>query len=59
MLIITRVVPPELPLQTAMAVNTALMTLMKAQIFCTEPFRIPYGGRVDACLFDKVSSRRC
>lgn len=58
-LIITRVVPPELPLQTAMAVNTALMTLMKAQIFCTEPFRIPYGGRVDACLFDKVSSRRC
>ena len=33
-LILTSVVPPELPMQTALAVNTALMALMKAQVFC-------------------------
>ena len=36
-IIITSVVPRSLPMQTAMAVNTALMALMKAGIFCTEP----------------------
>ena len=36
-LIITSVVPRQLPVQMAMAVNTALMALTKAGIFCTEP----------------------
>jgi cation-transporting ATPase 13A1 len=55
-LIITSVVPPELPMQTALAVNTALMALMKAQVFCTEPYRVPYAGRLTHTLFDKTGT---
>ena len=91
-IIITSVVPRQLPMQTALAVNTALMALIKARVrvkvrararvrvrakvrvrvrvrfrvntaltalikagvYCTEPYRVPFAGKIDAVLFDKT-----
>lgn len=55
-LILTAVVPRQLPLQMAMAVNTALMALNRAGVFCTEPFRVPLAGKLTHCLFDKTGT---
>ena len=55
-IIITSVVPRHLPMQTALAVNTALMALMKAGVMCTEPYRVPTAGKIDAILFDKTGT---
>ena len=55
-IIVTSVVPRHLPMQTALAVNTALMALMKAGVMCTEPYRVPTAGKIDAVLFDKTGT---
>jgi manganese-transporting P-type ATPase len=55
-IIITSVVPRQFPMQMAVAVNMALMSLSKSGIFCTEPYRVPLAGKVTHCLFDKTGT---
>ena len=56
-IIITSVVPPELPMELSLAVTNSVADLMKrCQVFCTEHYRIPWAGLVDICALDKTGT---
>jgi len=40
----------------SLAVNYSIISMIRKNIFCTEPFRIPLAGKVNICCFDKTGT---
>ena len=55
-MIVTTVIPPELPVQLSLCTNASMAALAKRGIFCTEPSRIARAGTVDCVAFDKTGT---
>ena len=43
-------------MEISLAVTNSLAALSRGFVFCTEPFRIPYAGRLDVLCFDKTGT---
>ena len=56
-LIVTSVVPPELPMELSLAVNTSLAALSQIRHLSVPNLSaFPFAGRVDVACFDKTGT---